>query len=146
MFETILVPVDFSIGTETQVRIARELARASGAKLLLLHVREPLLEPGDFLPPRASDTTDFDLVLEAMKLELTRGGSRVEARSIEGSPAREIIAMAREEGASLIVMGTHGRTGLKHALLGSVAENVMRGAPCPVLTLKLSGAVEASKR
>ena len=144
MFQTILVPVDFSVGTATQVRVARDLARSSSGSLILLHVREPVLDPDVFAPLPDDEGSDFHLMLEAMKLDLTRDGFRVESRCVKGTPAHEILNMASEEEADLIVMGTHGRTGLKHVLMGSVAERVVRGASCPVLSLKLAERPEHS--
>jgi nucleotide-binding universal stress UspA family protein len=64
-------------------------------------------------------------------------GSAIERLLSEGKPGEEIVAFAKERNCDLIVMGTHGRTGLERALLGSVAEQVVRAAPCPVLTLRL---------
>lgn len=136
-FRTILVPVDFSIGTATQLRVARELARWSKGTLVLLHVREPLLDPGAAGEPD-TDESDFHLLLEAIKLDLTRAGFKVEAHCVKGSPGREIVEMAARERADLVVMGTHGRSGLRRILMGSVAEHVVRRARCPVLTLRLS--------
>lgn len=136
-FRTILVPVDFSIGTATQLRVARELARWSNGTLVLLHAREPFLDPGGTLEP-STDESDFHLMLEAIKLDLTRAGFKVESHCVKGSPGPEIVEMAADEGADLIVMGTHGRSGLKHMLMGSVAQHVVRRARCPVLTLRLS--------
>ena len=135
-FRTILVPVDFSIGTATQLRVARELARQSNGTLVLLHVREPFLDPGGTLEA-GTDDSDFHLMLEAIKLDLTQSDFKVESHCVKGSPGPEIVEMAKDTGADLIVMGTHGRTGLKHMLMGSVAEHVVRRAHCPVLSLRL---------
>jgi universal stress protein A len=135
-FRKILVPVDFSIGTATQLRVARELARQSNGTLVLLHVREPFLDPDGTLEP-GTDDSDFHLMLEAIKLDLTQSGFKVESHRVKGSPGPEIVEMAKDAGADLIVMGTHGRTGLKHMLMGSVAEHVVRRARCPVLSLRL---------
>lgn len=137
-FRRILVPVDFSIGTATQLRVARELSRWSNGTLVLLHVREPFLNPGDPREP-STDESDFHLMLEAIKLDLTRAGFKVESHCVKGPPGPEIVKMAAGEGADVIVMGTHGRSGLMHLLMGSVAEHVVRRARCPVLTLRLSG-------
>ena len=76
--------------------------------------------------------------LERMLLELQDEGLSAEFAAHRGSPERAIVAAAAEKGADLIVMGTHGRTGLAHVLLGSVAERVVRTAPCPVITVKPS--------
>ncbi len=139
MFEKILVPLDFSPSSEAALRVARDLARANQGALLLVHVHELLVSPdGELVVPSVPDAEpEFDLRLEAAKLNLVReGGVAVDARCLVGRAAVEIIALAKEESFDLIVMGTHGRTGLKHLLLGSVAEAVVRKASCPVLTLR----------
>jgi nucleotide-binding universal stress UspA family protein len=64
------------------------------------------------------------------------GAARVEAAKVAGEPAAEIVSFAREQGVDLLVLGTHGRTGLEHALMGSIAERVVRRARCPVLTVR----------
>jgi nucleotide-binding universal stress UspA family protein len=147
VFERILVPVDFSASSELQVRIARDLARASDGALILLHVRDPFIGPDGLLLPASAidDGPEFDLQLEAMKLDLVReGGVAVETRCVTGSPVSQIIDLVAEQGVDLIVMGTHGRTGLRHLIMGSVAEHVVRAAPCPVLTIKLARPVPPS--
>ena len=139
MFKKILVPLDFSASSELSVRVAEDLARANAGALILLHVHEPIMGgDGELLAPFPLDEApEFDLRLEAVKADLVREGRvPVEARCRVGSAASEIMSLAREEGADLIVMGTHGRTGFKHLILGSVAERVVRKAPCPVLTLR----------
>lgn len=142
-FNKILVPLDFSASSEPALGVARDLARAFAGTLILLHVREPLSESDGQRPRELPDTdSDFDLRLEAIKLDLEReGGVTVLTRCLSGPAAAVIIELAEREGADLIVMGTHGRTGLRHLIMGSVAERVVRRAACPVLTLKLgSGA------
>ena len=74
--------------------------------------------------------------LEAARQRLSPPGLTVEFRAAEGQPAEAIITVAKQEGCEMIVMGTHGHTGLKHLVLGSVAEHVVRSAPCPVLTVR----------
>ena len=114
------------------VERGEELARRLGAELVLLHVAG--------VPVAGSRTATSahagaERELEATVEEVVHHG--VKARSLlrEGAPDEEIIAAAAAERASLIVVGTHGRTGLAHVLLGSVAERVVRAAPCPVLTV-----------
>jgi nucleotide-binding universal stress UspA family protein len=138
----ILHATDFSEHSENAFRLACALARDYAAPLVLLHVHSPFVAYGDglvaALPPdftdelreklRATDPHDPRVV--------------VERRLIEGDPAREIVRLAREAGCDLIVMGTHGRTGLGRLLMGSVAEAVVRKAPCPVLTVKTPIATE----
>jgi nucleotide-binding universal stress UspA family protein len=124
----ILVPTDFSEHSEEALRQAIELARALSARLSLLHsywfslsTASPDLVPADLM----------DRIREAALAELGKLHERVVQPAV---PA--ILCEAEQLPAYLVVMGTHGHTGLKHALLGSVAERVVRLAPCPVLTVK----------
>jgi nucleotide-binding universal stress UspA family protein len=137
--KTILHPTDFSKHAEYGFELACALARDYGAGLILCHVKQPpAVAFGEFgaLPPEAPDS------LEALrdKLAAVRPADpkvAVPLRVIvEGDPATEIARIARENKADLIVIGTHGRTGLGRLLMGSVAEVVMRKATCPVLTVK----------
>ena len=130
--ERVLVATDFSRCSLRAVERGEELARRLGAELVLLHVAG--------VPVAGSRTATSahagaERELEATVEELVHHG--VKARSLlrEGAPDEEIIAAAAAERVSLIVVGTHGRTGLAHVLLGSVAERVVRAAPCPVLTV-----------
>lgn len=129
---TILHPTDFSPQAESAYRVARALARGYKARLVVLHVvTAPLFLPlgeREWPSMRAGESRH-----EAWaKL---RGLSR-SCRLRQGRPASEILTVARGVNCELIVMGTHGRTGLRRALLGSVAEAVLRHAPCPVLTVR----------
>ncbi|HKO93720.1 MAG TPA: universal stress protein [Polyangiaceae bacterium] len=154
-FGNILVAVDFSPPSIHALQVARELARASGARLLLLHVQEPIAcadpmlrgaSPMDIfglatlgaVPPALDAEPRWDARLVALQAELAEDARvRVETRLGSGSAAAQIIDVAFDEGTDLIVMGTHGRTGLGRWLMGSVAETVVRHARCPVLTLRL---------
>jgi nucleotide-binding universal stress UspA family protein len=119
----ILLPTDFSVVSEAAVKVATALARETGARLHVVHV----------VPP----ATDPSLGSE----QLTRLGSLfgkglvVEIALLSGRAAREIAKYARDKSIDLIVLSTHGRTGVSRALLGSVAEAVVRLAPCFVLTV-----------
>ena len=137
----ILCPLDFSENSEHALLYARAFAQAHGAELLLLHVLEmPLsyLAPEVVLPPdlvdrqKESCTQNLTAITEAVRHDLPHTDWLLE----EGNPFPRIIEVARQHAVDLIVMGTHGRTGLAHALVGSVAEKVVRKAPCPVLTVK----------
>jgi universal stress protein A len=134
---TILHPTDLSPRSETAFLFACSLARDHGGRVIVLHVAErPLVAPGSAMihPPPGG-------VLEAIE-EQVRGVKPpdptvpVEYRLEEGDPVEEILRVARECHSDLIAMGTHGRTGLAHLLLGSVAEQVVRRATCPVLVVK----------
>jgi nucleotide-binding universal stress UspA family protein len=140
---TILHPTDFSPQAEYACRLASALARDYGARLILLHVKMiPTVAFGEFaaLPPEPEET------MENLKERLTQMKPRdcaAEYVLTEGVPAEEIVNMAGDKHCDLIVMGTHGRTGLGRLLMGSVAELVVRRAPCPVLTVKMPLAAEA---
>jgi nucleotide-binding universal stress UspA family protein len=138
---TILHPTDFSDGSRAAFELACSLAREHGARLSLLHVTvlPDLAYRGYGLPGFPLEAREYlaDVAAGLDQLRPPGGAFPVERRLVEGDPATEIVRLAAEAGADLIVMGTHGRTGLRHALLGSVAEQVIRKAPCPVLTLKL---------
>ncbi|HET6203235.1 MAG TPA: universal stress protein [Planctomycetota bacterium] len=146
-FREILVPTDLSKESTAAFAIARDLAEASGAKLVLVTVADdsarlrvaPLDSPAEML------NMDFNVVasdllrlaeerLQSLAPQLAPGG--VETLVVEGySPAREIVKVAKERKSDLIVIATHGRTGLAHTLIGSTTEKVVRGAPCPVLAV-----------
>jgi nucleotide-binding universal stress UspA family protein len=134
---TILHPTDFSPQAETAFALACALARDYSARLIVAHVWEPpaVMYADGYMPIPAPDTRErFRLRLE--NLRPVDPPVEFERRFLDGSPAREILREARETHADLIVMGTHGWGGLSRLFLGSVAEGVMRKAPCPVLTVK----------
>ncbi len=136
--QTILHPTDFSKQSASAFQVASALARDYGAKLLLLHVRQPgTMVFGEFgaLPPSPQET-DEELRARLAQLVPPEKSVRVERFLATGSPAEEILRLAGDAHADLIVLGTHGRTGLGRLLMGSVAERVVRKAPCLVLTVK----------
>jgi nucleotide-binding universal stress UspA family protein len=122
-FREILFPTDFSPASAAAGRTAADLARRFGARLHVLHVVPPVTDPS---PAPAA--------LGAAVAELG-AGLAVVSEVASGFPARKIVEYARRKGIDLIVLGTHGRTGFSLALLGSVAEAVVRRAPCRVLTV-----------
>src|SRR5262245_14240243 len=133
---TILHPTDFSERSDYAYRLACALARDYGARLLILHVvPPPVTVIGDAV---WAGPVHIDFKELQDKLSKLQGPDpvRVERRLEEGNPAEEIVRVAREAPCDLIVMGTHGRRGLGRLLLGSVAEQVLRQAPCPVVTVK----------
>jgi len=145
-FERILVPTDFSAASERAWAVAQQLAGPLGAELILFHVviEAPLFSEGPFTMEHARSVFSkarewATTTLGEWTAAATTSGLR--ARSIvgTGAPHKEIIATAGLEHANLIVMGTQGRGGLDRALLGSVAERVLRLAPCPVLTVRGTG-------
>ncbi len=140
----IVVPVDFSDASKPVLEYAVDVARDRGATLTLLHVIGVPLAPFD---PAYGVTADPKLLLTIQgEVEKRLGemaerivGVAAEPRVEVGAPSREIVRFARDSGADLIVIGTHGRTGLRHVFLGSVAETVVRQATCPVLVVRLAG-------
>jgi nucleotide-binding universal stress UspA family protein len=132
---TILHPTDFSEYSENAFRLACALARDYGSRLIVLHVSTPQVVAygGMSLP-----AVWVDFKESKDKLLALRGPDRVrvEHRLEEGDPVPEILRVARETPCDLIVMGTHGRRGLGRLLMGSVAEQIVRQAPCPVVTVK----------
>lgn len=142
-FERVLVPVDFSAATPGVVRCATELAKRYGASLVLLHVHVAATDEGLEVPVRFggdsfdASRADRELALSALASDARGAGAAVtEALIVSGEPSREIVARARAHRCDLVVMGTHGRTGLSRLLMGSVAEAVVRHAPCSVLTVR----------
>src|SRR6266511_5710538 len=137
----ILAPTDFSEFSKQAVQCAYELAQKFGAKLLLLHVVELPPYPIDgFVPARTGLLEDLQrqASLDLAQVLLEAQGATVEIRRqvVVGIPYRTIVEVAAAEKVDLIVMATHGRTGLSHLVMGSVAERVVRTAPCPVLTIR----------
>jgi nucleotide-binding universal stress UspA family protein len=141
-FRKILCPVDFSEGSRRALRLALEL-QGGDAELVLVHVWEPpyVYGPDAAIPGAAFVETKTIAENELAKLKREveqQGARRVSTVLATGAPWNEIVELAgRDRGIDLIAMGTHGHTGLKHVLLGSVAEKVVRHAPCPVLVARL---------
>ncbi len=140
----ICCPIDFSDASRAAMEVAADLARRNGGSLVLLHAY-PV--PGYTVPDGsvvASPRMMQELADQAKKhLEEWRAEAeklveapRVRTEKAIGEPAAEILAFAKSTGQDLLVLGTHGRTGLEHALMGSVAERVLRKAHCPVLTVR----------
>ena len=140
----ILVPTDFSDNSNAAVRFAAELADKFAAEIVLLHVVQDLaLVLPDAVMPTPVATPNLDDMIASAKtgignvvaaLGLTRLNPKSEVRV--GAPATEIVVAAGDLKADLLCISTHGRTGLAHLLLGSVAEKIVRHAPCPVLTVR----------
>jgi nucleotide-binding universal stress UspA family protein len=134
---TILYPTDFSKCSDAAIPMARALARDRGAKLILLHVSPiEVIADGAYVAPM--DPRVYKDALEELRQRLEGPDLKlaIEVDLRQGDAANEIVAAADDWRTDLIVMGTHGRGGLGRLLLGSVAEAVMRHAPCPVLTVK----------
>jgi nucleotide-binding universal stress UspA family protein len=141
-FHKILVPTDFSNDANRALRYAIDLARASGGEIVLAHVLEPIAFPStigvDPISPQLLETVreNSARALEALRSREIPEEVRSRAILLDGHPYTRILAAAREQLADLIVIATRGNTGLKHILLGSTAEHVVREAPCPVLVVR----------
>jgi universal stress protein A len=141
-FAKILVPIDFSDHSAAAQRTAVELAKTFSAKIWLLHCYQ--LHPGGISPYGiAAPASYHDDVRDVVTRQLRECQEKVEAEGVPSEasvssefPPQAIVEMAKDIGADLIVMGTRGLTGIKHVMLGSVAERTVRSAPCPVLTVK----------
>jgi len=139
---TILVPIDFSAHADAVLEWAAHMAEAHGSKLVLLHAYHLPVDfqqlEGAYLPPDfwKQVKTEATENLERCAAKLRGRGLAVETVVREGYPATVIEEEARSRHADLVVIGTRGHSGLKHLLLGSVAERVVQKAPCPVLAVK----------
>lgn len=136
----VLIPTDFSELSDQAIDIALPIVKQLGAEVIFLHVIERLDHPDDmtalfdegyaFMMDRSRALLN-DLVIRANQENMTG-----ESEIANGTPYIEILRMAEKMGADLIIMGTHGRKGLNHMLMGSQAERVVRMAVCPVTTIK----------
>jgi len=147
--KTILFPTDFSTASDAALAHAEALAKSSGARLLIVHVEEPPLAYGGgelYYGLPEPNTERIQKMLE--DVHPADPTLPFEHRLTMGDPAAEVVRIAADEGAEMIVMGTHGRTGVSRLLMGSVAEAIVRRAPCPVLVYRqpadrLAGATPA---
>jgi nucleotide-binding universal stress UspA family protein len=148
---TVLHPTDFSEHSEFAFRLACALTRDYKARLILLHVIPPpmVTYAGGSVPGETWPSGE-EVQEKLRQLEEQAEHVRVESLVMEGDPVNMILRAAEETHSDVIVMGTHGRTALARLLMGSVAEAVLRKAPCPVLTSKpfagLKRAVEEAER
>ena len=139
----ILVPTDFSDSARKALLYAVEFAKTYGSQVLLCHVIEPPAYPMAMVAGTLQAAPEERELRGQIQKELDAAVSRVagndvaiEPRLLEGTPYVEITTMAEDEEVDLIVLPTHGRTGLAHMFLGSTAERVVRKAPCPVLVVR----------
>jgi nucleotide-binding universal stress UspA family protein len=140
----ILHPTDFSSASRTAFKKAVAMAKADRAELLLAHVLAfpaPILSDGFMSPTIYDDLSrsmraDGQKRLDKLIAQAKAAGVRASGLLLEGMPADAINRAARVKRADMIVIGTHGRTGLARLFMGSVAERVVGGAPCPVLTVR----------
>jgi nucleotide-binding universal stress UspA family protein len=141
-FKKILVPVDFSADAHEAILVAADLARRFDGAITLLHVFQPVTFPLPdgyilFTPSQMAEMISncAERLSRLQDEALAAGAPRVVNEQLLGIASAEIPTYASQHGFDLIVMGTHGRTGIAHAVLGSVTEHVVRKAPCPVLTV-----------
>lgn len=141
----ILLCTDFSENSQPAGRLAAECARAFAADLLVLHVINskrigfPSLEgkvPLDMQRLLDNIRESCDQALLIFADQFREAARSVTAHCVTGVPSSEIVRFAEENAVDLIVMGTHGWTGIKHLIMGSTAENVLRSSGCPVLTVR----------
>jgi len=144
MFKTILFATDFSPSSEHAFKYALSLARKFESRLGIIHViNEPVDLRGFYVPHISFDQLEAEIEQGALKLMAefcTRNAGdyqRVETFVVPGIPYDEIIKKATELSADLVVVGTHGRTGLDHVLFGSTAEKVVRKSPVPVMSIRI---------
>jgi nucleotide-binding universal stress UspA family protein len=147
-FSKIVAATDFSEDSNLALGFAQELALKFSADVVLLHVDQPLAPV--MMTPELGPSMDVGAMgriaeeqrmlaqkeLDKIAGKLREAGLKVKVQLKVGSPFLEILHTAQSENADLIVLGTHGRTGLAHVLMGSVAERVVQKAPCPVLTIR----------
>ncbi len=136
----IMTAIDFSDTAQAAAGQAAELAHSLGAELVVLHVvSEPAFAVAEgYLPPAVIDEYESAMKtkLHGTAEALASSGAKVTAKLVRGTPHDAIVSAAEAEKIDLIVMGTHGRTGVSHLLLGSVAERVVRLSKVPVMTIR----------
>lgn len=142
-FGKILFPTDFSDSAENASNYAISMAEKFGSKIFAVHVIEPFtytsdlgIDMGDQYQVMEATAKRF---LEDVVTSIREKNIDVEGILLTGEPFVEIIKFAKQEQVNLIIMATHGRSGIEHILLGSTAEKVVRKSPCPVLTIKRPG-------
>lgn len=139
----ILVPTDFSGNADQGVDYACAIAKAFGAAVVLLHVSAPPfyqagygISPETIVEMQQSIARAIKEQLEKTRKRVQDSGVKVSVKTVEGIAAVEINEAAKREGADMIIMATHGHTGVKHFFLGSTTEKVVRTSACPVLTVR----------
>ena len=139
---SIMVPVDFSSYSNQAVNYAAMIAKKFKTGIMLMHVIDSLsysvTDTLKVIEHRRALETIAGTLLDNLRKQLRGKNLKVKTYLVSGTPYREILKKTQLEKVDLIVMGTHGRTGMEHLLLGSVAERVVRLSPCPVLTVRLS--------
>lgn len=142
-YKKVMVPIDFSDYSRNALLYSVDFARHFNAELVLIYVVEPIIYPPDFsMGQVALPTIDQEMDTRARE-ELEQLTEEIIPKEIKttiivraGKPFIEIIETAQDEDVDLVIISTHGRTGMEHILFGSTAEKVVRKSPCPVLTLR----------
>lgn len=139
----VLVPIDFSDYSKSALKYAVNFAKSFNADIILIYVVEPIIYPPDFsmgqiAMPSINTEWDDRAKDELQKLAKSEIADIANVKTVikTGKPFVEIIETAKEENIDLIIIATHGHSGVEHILFGSTAEKVVRKAPCPVLTLR----------
>jgi len=143
MIKKILIPIDFSNYSKKALQYSISFAKRFNAELVLVYVIEPMIYPADLsMGQMVIPQADVDLS-EKSKNDLTELAKNEIGENLKftvliktGKPFMEIIETAKEVDSDIIIMATHGHTGVEHLLFGSTAEKVVRKAPCPVLTIR----------
>jgi nucleotide-binding universal stress UspA family protein len=135
--KTIIFPTDFSTASDAALAHAETLAKQSAARLLIVHVEEPPLAYGGGELYYGLPEPSSERILKMLEdVKPSDPSVPFTHRLTMGDPAGEIVRIAGDEGAEMIILGTHGRTGMSRLLMGSVAEAIVRRAPCPVLVYR----------
>jgi nucleotide-binding universal stress UspA family protein len=135
--KTILFPTDFSTASDAALVHAESLARQMNARLLIVHVEEPPLAYGGGELYYGLPEPSSERILKMLEdVKPSDPSVPYTHRLTMGDPAGEVVRMATDENAEMIILGTHGRTGMTRLLMGSVAEAIVRRAPCPVLVYR----------
>ncbi|MDX9924461.1 MAG: universal stress protein [Ignavibacteriaceae bacterium] len=143
MISKVLVPIDFSEYSKNAFKYSVDFVKLFDAELFLIYVVEPIIYPADFsLGQVAIPSIDIDMQkkaedeLNSLAKQFIKNNLKYKVVIKTGKPFVEINEYAREQDIDMIIMATHGHTGVEHLLFGSTAEKVVRKAPCPVLTLR----------
>ncbi|NWF97680.1 MAG: universal stress protein [Nitrospirae bacterium] len=142
--KSILFPTDFSEGSAEALKYAVEFAKKYDAKLYVVHIIYDVAKASGWYVPHISMDKLYQDIQEGAKKELDNFGveelsgiKNIERVVVTGIPHQEIVAFANSKKVDMIIIGTHGRTGIDRILFGSTAAQVVRNAPCPVLTVRL---------
>jgi nucleotide-binding universal stress UspA family protein len=153
-FTHILLATDYSAGSDQAAEVAQSLARASGGTVEMVHAYSamPLILPdGSALPPdpaglvRAQEQAENEMEGAVTRFRRAAPDVEVRGQAVLGNALDELLALARSGRFDVLVMGTHGRRGLRRLLMGSLAESVLRHSPIPVLAVRMSPPAEASE-